>query len=154
MRKTISIILTCFLLGLISGFLIKRQAKGKPDVIIRVDTIRDTTIVPHIVPSERIITIHDTITQYIINKDTISLTDTIYRDVKIPTYNYTFKNDDAKVIVNGFGVKLNSFETYRHTKIITKKPKWSLGLGIGYGFSQNGAQPCVVISVNRTLLSW
>ena len=152
MKKTISIGLICFFLGMIASFFLKRGQE--PQVVTLIDTIRDTTIVPKIVKSERVLTVHDTITQYIINKDTISLTDTVYRDVRIPTFDYTFKNEDAKVVVNGYGVKLNSFESYRKTKIVKTKPKWSIGVGIGYGATNNGLEPVVSISVNRVLFSW
>jgi len=153
MKKSVSIILICLVLGFALGFLYRKN-QSEPMIIERVDTIRDTTVVVQIKKSDRIIHLTDTITEYVKNSDTITLRDTIYKNVYIPTNDYKFENKDASIVVNGYGVELKDFTIFRHTTIVKSNPKWSIGVGIGYGVAKNGLSPIVSISVNRVLFSW
>lgn len=153
MKQSVSIVLICLVVGFVLGFLY-RKSQSEPMIIERVDTIRDTTVVVQIKKSERVIHLIDTVIQFVKDNDTITLRDTIYKSIYIPTSDYTFKNEDAKVVVNGYGVELKNFTTYRHTTLVKSKPRWSVGVGIGYGFGPGGAEPNVSISVNRVLFSW
>jgi len=153
MKRSVGIVLICLVMGFVGGYLLAER-QVPPMIIERVDTIRDTTIVVKVKKSERVIHFTDTITQLVSNKDTVTLRDTIYRKVFIPTSDYTFANDDASVVVNGYGVELKDFTTFRHTKIVKTKPKWSVGVGVGYGMTPGGLAPVVSVSVNRVLFSW
>ena len=153
MKKSVSVILICLVLGFVLGFVYERQ-QIEPTIIERIDTIRDTTVVVQIKKSDRIIHLTDTITEYVKNSDTITLRDTIYNKVYIPTNDYKFENKDASVVVNGYGVELKDFTTFRHTTIVKANPKWSIGVGVGYGLTKDGLSPVVSVSVNRVLFSW
>lgn len=153
MKQSVSIVLICLVVGFVLGFLY-RKSQSEPMIIKRVDTIRDTSVVVRIKKSERVIHLIDTVTKYIKNNDTITLRDTIYNKVYIPTNDYTFKNEDANVVVNGYGVELKDFTTFRHTTVVKNNPKWSIGVGVGYGVAKNGLSPVFSVSVNRVLFSW
>jgi len=153
MKKSVSIVLICIVLGFVGGYFLAEK-QSEPMIIERIDTIRDTTVVVQIKKSDRVIHLIDTITEYIKNNDTIILRDTIYNKVYIPTNDYIFENEDANVVVNGYGVELKDFTTFRHTTIVKANPKWSIGVGVGYGLTKDGLSPVVSVSVNRVLFSW
>jgi hypothetical protein len=84
-----------------------------------------------------------------VERDTITLRDTIL--VEIPIEEREYKGKDYRAVVGGYNPYLKSIEVYPTTKYInttetvTKRKRWGFGVGVqgGYGYTPKGFQPYV-----------
>ena len=118
---------------------------------VRIDTVRDTLLVPKYVQVERFDTIRDTVDGK-----------PVYLPVPISSYLFT---DDStyQVEMEGYNVKARNIEVYprtvTHTVIerveVPGKPKrWGIGISAGGAITPQGLQPYIGIGVQYNLLLW
>ena len=117
--------------------------------IIRIDTVRDTLLVPKYVQVERFDTIRDTVDGK-----------PVYLPVPISSYLFT---DDStyRVEMEGYNVKARSIEVYprtvTHTVIervsVPEKPKrWGIGPQLGFGYNGRDWMPYVGVGIQYNLI--
>lgn len=143
-----------YLCGYRHGYMTGKDSVHCPDVgtpdtstITNTDTkpIHDTAYIAKdslvFVPVDRII--HDT------------LSDTIYLPREVREY----RADNYFARVSGVAPSLDYIETYNTiikqpiTTTIKVKPKWSIGIQAGYGYSK-GFSPYVGIGIQYNILTW
>lgn len=119
--------------------------------IVRIDTVRDTLLVPKYVHVEHFDTIRDTVDG-----------NPIYMPVPISSYLFT---DDStyRVEMEGYNVKARNIEVYPRTVTQTviervevpgKPKRWGIGLSAGGAITPQGLQPYIGIGINYQLLSF
>ena len=112
--------------------------------IVRIDTVRDTLLVPKYVQVERFDTIRDTVDG-----------NPIYLPVPISSYLFT---DDSTYLIDmeGYNVKARSIEVYPRTVTqtvverieVSGKPKrWGIRVSAGGAITSHGIQPYIGIGV-------
>lgn len=117
--------------------------------IVRIDTVRDTLLVPKYVYVKRFDTIRDTMDG-----------NPIYLPVPISSYLFT---DDStyKVEMEGYNVKANSIEIYPQTitqtviervSVPTKQKRWGIGPQIGFGYNGMNWMPYVGVGIQYNLI--
>lgn len=127
----------------------------RTDTIVRVDTLRDTVLIP----IDRYITRIDT--------DTLRLKgDTVFVAVEIPIERKVYLTDEYRAEIEGYKPSLLSMDIYRRTEYINlteviKIPdmrRWSLGLTAAYGITyQNGnfvAKPFIGVGINYSIFNF
>lgn len=117
--------------------------------IVRIDTVRDTLLVPKYVQVERFDTIRDTVDG-----------NPIYLPVPISSYLFT---DDStyKFEMEGYNVKARSIEVYPRTVTQTviervevpgKPKRWGIGPQIGFGYNGREWMPYVGVGIQYNLI--
>lgn len=117
--------------------------------IVRIDTVRDTLLVPKYVYVKRFDTIRDTMDG-----------NPIYLPVPISSYLFT---DDStyKVEMEGYNVKANSIEIYPRTitqtviervSVPAKQKRWGIGPQIGFGYNGMNWMPYVGVGIQYNLI--
>lgn len=117
--------------------------------IVRIDTVRDTLLVPKYVQVERFDTIRDTVDG-----------NPIYLPVPISSYLFT---DDSTYLIDmeGYNVKARSIEVYPRTVTqtvverieVSGKPKrWGIRVSAGGAITSHGIQPYIGIGVQYHLI--
>ena len=117
--------------------------------VIRIDTIRDTLIVPKYVEAVRVDTIRDTIDG-----------NPIY--VPVPISNYLFTDDSTyRVEMEGYNVLARSIEVYPRTvtqtiiervSVPAKTKRWGIGPQIGFGYNGRDWMPYVGVGIQYNLI--
>ena len=105
--------------------------------IVRIDTVRDTLLVPKYVQVERFDTIRDTVDG-----------NPIYLPVPISSYLFT---DDSTYLIDmeGYNVKARSIEVYPRTI-----KRWGIGVSAGGALTPHGVQPYIGVGVQYNLILW
>lgn len=117
--------------------------------IVRIDTVRDTVLVPKYVYVKRFDTIRDTMDG-----------NPIYLPVPISSYLFT---DDStyRVEMEGYNVKARSMEVYPRTvtqtviervSVPAKQKRWGIGPQIGFGYNGMNWMPYVGVGVQYNLI--
>ena len=117
--------------------------------IVRIDTVRDTLLVPKYVHVEHFDTIRDTVDG-----------NPIYLPVPISSYLFT---DDSTYLIDmeGYNVKARSIEVYPRTVTqtvverieVSGKPKrWGIRVSAGGAITSHGIQPYIGIGVQYHLI--
>ena len=117
--------------------------------IVRIDTVRDTLLVPKYVQVERFDTIRDTVDG-----------NPIYLPVPISSYLFT---DDSTYLIDmeGYNVKARSIEVYPRTVTQTvierievpgKPKRWGIGPQIGFGYNGMNWMPYVGVGIQYNLI--
>ena len=147
--------------GLVLSFLIGRWTKPAEPInivqhdtlppIVRIDTVRDTLLVPKYVQVERFDTIRDTVDG-----------NPIYLPVPISSYLFT---DDSTYLIDmeGYNVKARSIEVYPRTitqtvieriEVPAKPKRWGIGVSAGGALTPHGVQPYIGVGVQYNLILW
>lgn len=147
--------------GIVLSFFIGRWTKPDDQInivqhdtlppIVRIDTVRDTLLVPKYVHVEHFDTIRDTVDG-----------NPIYLPVPISSYLFT---DDSTYLIDmeGYNVKARSIEVYPRTVTQTvierievpRKPKrWGIGPQIGFGYNGREWMPYVGVGVQYQIFSF
>jgi hypothetical protein len=118
--------------------------------VVRIDTIRDTVLVPKYREVIRYDTIHDTADGKPIH-------------LPIPISRYLFTDDSTyRMEVEGYNVKANSIEVYPRTVTQTviqrvdvpgKPKRWGIGVSAGAALTPEGVKPYVGIGVQYQLIT-
>ena len=145
--------------GIVLSFLIGRWTKPAEQInmvhydtlppIIRIDTVRDTLLVPKYVQVERFDTIRETVDGK-----------PVYLPVPISSYLFT---DDStyKVEMEGYNVKARSIEVYPRTVTQTvierievpgKPKRWGIGISAGAALTPQGIRPYLGVGVHYQLI--
>lgn len=119
--------------------------------IVRIDTIRDTLLVPKYVQVERFDTIRDTVDGK-----------PVY--LPIPISSYLFTDDSTyRVEMEGYNVKACSIEVYPRTVTQTvierievpgKPKRWGIGISAGGALTPQGVQPYIGVGVQYNILQF
>lgn len=118
---------------------------------IRIDTVRDTLLIPKYVQVERFDTIRDTVDGK-----------PVYLPVPISSYLFT---DDStyRIDVEGYHVKARSIEVYPHTitqtvieriEVPGKPKRWGIGVSAGGAITPHGIQPYIGVGINYQLIAF
>lgn len=117
--------------------------------IVRIDTVRDTLLVPKYVQVERFDTIRDTMDG-----------NPIY--LPVPISRYLFTDDSTyRVEMEGYNVKARSIEVYPRTvtqtviervSVPAKQKRWGIGPQIGFGYNGMNWMPYVGVGVQYNLI--
>lgn len=117
--------------------------------IVRIDTIRDTLLVPKYVQVERFDTIRDTVDGK-----------PVY--LPIPISSYLFTDDSMyRVEMEGYNIKARSIEVYPRTVTQTviervevpgKPKRWGIGISAGGAVTSHGIQPYVGVGIYYNLI--
>ena len=119
--------------------------------IVRIDTVRDTLLVPKYVQVERFDTIRDTVDG-----------NPIYLPVPISSYLFT---DDSTYLIDmeGYNVKARSNEVYPRTitqtvieriEVPGTPKRWGIGISAGGALTPHGVQPYIGVGVQYNLILW
>ena len=119
--------------------------------IVRIDTVRDTLLVPKYVHVEHFDTIRDTVDG-----------NPIYLPVPISSYLFT---DDSTYLIDmeGYNVKARSIEVYPRTitqtvieriEVPAKPKRWGIGVSAGGALTPHGVQPYIGVGVQYNLILW
>lgn len=119
--------------------------------IVRIDTVRDTLLVPKYVQVERFDTIRDTVDG-----------NPIY--LPVPISNYLFTDDSTYLIdMEGYNVKARSIEVYPRTitqtvieriEVPGTPKRWGIGISAGGAITPHGVQPYIGVGVQYNLILW
>ena len=145
--------------GLVLSFLIGRWTKPAEPInivqhdtlppIVRIDTVRDTLLVPKYVYVKRFDTIRDTMDG-----------NPIYLPVPISSYLFT---DDStyRFEMEGYNVNARSIEVYPRTVTQTviervevpgKPKRWGIGISAGGALTPQGVQPYIGVGVQYNFI--
>lgn len=145
--------------GIVLSFLIGRWTKPAEQIdmvrydtlppIVRIDTVRDTLLVPKYVYVKRFDTIRDTMDG-----------NPIYLPVPISSYLFT---DDStyRFEMEGYNVNARSIEVYPRTVTQTviervevpgKPKRWGIGISAGGAVTSHGIQPYVGVGIYYNLI--
>lgn len=159
MKKFLSGLL--FALAVAGAFYIGRRCPtnggGEPPTI-KVDTlyVRDTVKMTQPIEVEKRVV--DSV--YVPVERIVSRTDTLY--VILDREQLTWKDSLSTIYVSGIQPKVDSVIHYIENAIITKeipvevkiRPRWSIGVGAGYGIGRDGLSPYIGVGITYNLLSW
>ena len=117
--------------------------------IIRIDTVRDTLLVPKYVQVKHFDTIRDTVDGK-----------PVYLPVPISSYLFT---DDStyRIDMEGYNVKARSIEVYPRTitqtviervEVPGKPKRWGIGISAGGALTPQGVQPYIGIGIQYNLI--
>lgn len=117
--------------------------------IIRIDTVRDTLLVPKYVQVKHFDTIRDTVDG-----------NPIY--IPVPISSYLFTDDSTyRIEMEGYNVKANSTEIYPRTitqpviervSVPTKQKRWGIGVSAGAALTPQGIRPYLGVGVHYQLI--
>lgn len=117
--------------------------------IVRIDTVRDTLLIPKYVQVERFDTIRDTVDG-----------NPIY--IPVPISSYLFTDDSTyRIEMEGYNVKANSIEIYPRTitqpviervSVPTKQKRWGIGVSAGAALTPQGIRPYLGVGVHYQLI--
>lgn len=117
--------------------------------IIRIDTVRDTLLVPKYVQVKHFDTIRDTVDGNLIY-------------IPVPISSYLFTDDSTyKVEMEGYNVKARSIEVYPRTVTQTvierievpgKPKRWGIGISAGAALTPQGIRPYLGVGVHYQLI--
>ena len=117
--------------------------------IIRIDTVRDTLLVPKYVQVKHFDTIRDTVDG-----------NPIY--IPVPISSYLFTDDSTyRIEMEGYNVKANSIEIYPRTitqpvlervSVPTKQKRWGIGVSAGAALTPQGIRPYLGVGVHYQLI--
>lgn len=153
MKALIIAMVVAFIIGI---SIPKCNDKIKHDVIVDTvilrETIRDTILIPQKV----YITRYDTVLLKVID------TATTEKKVIVPIETKEYKTKDYHAKISGFNPSLDFMEVYQQTKIInrtetvkvTKKPKFGVGIQVGYGYSNEQFYPYIGVGITYNLFSF
>ena len=147
--------------GLVLAFLIGRWTKPAEQIdivhydtlppTVRIDTVRDTLLVPKYIQVERFDTIRDTVDGK-----------PVY--LPVPISRYLFTDDSTyQVEMEGYNVKARNIEVYPRTitqtviervEVHSKTKRWGIGVSAGGAITPQGLQPYIGIGVQYNLLLW
>ena len=147
------------LIALVVTFLLGRWTKNFNPVkivqydtlpsVVRIDTIRDTVLVPKYKEVVRYDTIHDTADGKPIH-------------LPIPISRYLFTDDSTyRMEVEGYNVKANSIEVYPRTVTQTviqrvevpgNPRRWGIGVSAGAALTPEGVKPYLGVGVQYNLI--
>lgn len=92
-------------------------------------------------------------------QDTLIIRDSV--KVYVPISDYIFEEPSKyRIEASGYEVKLNKLEIYpttvynTETKIVKKKPKFGIGVQVGYGISNNSVSPYVGIGLTYNIITF
>ena len=119
--------------------------------IVRIDTVRDTLLVPKYVQVERFDTIRDTVDGK-----------PVYLSVPISSYLFT---DDStyRIDMEGYHVKARSIEVYPRTitqtvieriEVPGTPKRWGIGISAGGAITPHGIQPYIGVGINYQLIAF
>lgn len=79
--------------------------------------------------------------------------------VEIPITQKLYSTNKYKAWVSGYKPSLDSIEVYQDTKVINnyiqaKKKRWSVGIGIGYGYNGTKMQPYVGVNLSYAIFKF
>ena len=119
--------------------------------IIRIDTVRDTLLVPKYVQVKHFDTIRDTVDG-----------NPIY--IPVPISSYLFTDDSTyRIDMEGYNVKARSIEVYPRTitqtvieriEVPAKPKRWGIGVSAGGALTPHGVQPYIGVGVQYNLILW
>ena len=119
--------------------------------VVRIDTIRDTVLVPKYKEIVRYDTIHDTADGRPVH-------------IPIPISRYLFTDDSTyRMEVEGYNVQANSIEVYPRTVTQTiiqrvevpgRPKRWGVGVSAGAALTPEGVKPYVGVGVQYNLVSF
>ena len=145
--------------GIVLSFLIGRWTKPAEQIdmvrydtlppIVRIDTVRDTLLIPKYVHVERFDTIRDTVDG-----------NPIYLPVPISSYLFT---DDStyRIDMEGYNVNARSIEVYPRTitqtviervSVPAKQKRWGIGISAGGALTPQGVQPYIGVGVQYNFI--
>ena len=117
--------------------------------IIRIDTVRDTLLVPKYVQVKHFDTIRDTVDGNLIY-------------IPVPISSYLFTDDSTyRIEMEGYNVKANSIEIYPRTitqpviervSVPTKQKRWGIGVSAGAALTPQGIRPYLGVGVHYQLI--
>lgn len=140
-----------FVGGLLAGrrSISNAPSRGHADTVtvvsVRTDTLRVATPVPVL---SRV-----TDTMLVPVVDTLHLRDTVY--LALPREERIYGDSLYRAQVSGYRPELDWIEVYPRTetvtRIVTERPRWSLGIQAGYGASKDGLSPYVGVGISYNL---
>lgn len=141
---------------LLAGFVAGRQHRP-PAVYTDTVTYTDTQRVAYPVPRDSTVIRYVTVTLPAVPDTTVG--DSAVADssaVRIPVTQKVYRDSGYTAWVSGFMPSLDSLHLYPRTRIITvrereKPPRWSVGVGAGYGITPKGMLPFLGVSVQYRL---
>lgn len=155
--KTFYIIIVALVL-IVCAFFTGRHTTPRPSPDLRVDTlvIRDTIRDVKPVEVTRYVTrvVRDTVLTIV----TDTITNTVY--VEVPIEKIQYKTNAYDLWIEGYRARLLSVDVFRDTYYIDRvevhktKPRWGVGIQLGYGYNFRKAYPYVGVGVQYNLLTW
>ena len=126
-----------------------------PDTVLRIDTLRDTVLVPRRVYVTRVDTCWLPRAA-----DTVYVSDTV--PVLVPIERKEYATEEYRAVVEGWRPSLVEMEVYPRTQTVTKyltretirKSRWGIGLQVGYGVSESRLAPYLGVGVQYNIVSW
>lgn len=158
----ILIIFVTFLVGLFSGRTSSSSILVDATEKTVVDTVAKPIPPPSVVSPERVdtvfYTVHDTtvvdLIRYVVRVDTLE------KKVYIPIERKEYRTQDYYAVIEGYKPELISIETYNKTTNIDRvttvklKPRWGVGLQVGYGTDFKRLTPYVGVGIQYNLFTW
>lgn len=141
---------------LLAGFVMGRQHRP-PAVYADTVTYVDTQRVAYPVPRDSTVIRYLTVTLPAVPDTTepaATVPDTC--TVQLPITQKVYRDSNYTAWVSGFLPALDSLHLYPRTQIITRRfyerpPRWSVGVGAGYGITPKGMLPFLGVSVQFRL---
>lgn len=114
------------------------------------------TILPPVPEPERV---------FVVRVDTVFLPvpgDTVEIPVGVPIERKEYRTPDYLVVIEGYKPALVRMELYPRTTIVTRpeirykkvRPKWSVGVQVGYGISRDRLAPYFGVGIQYNLLTF
>lgn len=134
----------------------------RTDTIVKIDTLRDTVLVP----VTRTVVRRDTVWMYVVRDPSADSLTADSALVAVPIERKVYQTVDYRAEIEGFRPELISMEVYRQTQFINRtqtlttpdRRRWGFGLQAGYGATiQNGrivAVPTVGVGVQYSIFKW
>lgn len=125
------------------------------DTVLRVDTLRDTLLVPQRVYVTRVDTCWLPRAA-----DTVYVSDTV--PVLVPIERKEYATAEYRAVVEGWRPSLVEMEVYPRTQTVTqyrtretiRKTRWGIGLQIGYGVCESRMTPYLGLGVQYNIVGW
>ncbi len=147
--------------GLVLAFLIGRWTKPAEQIdivhydtlppTVRIDTVRDTLLVPKYIQVERFDTIRDTVDGK-----------PVY--LPVPISRYLFTDDSTyQVEMEGYNVKARNIEVYPRTitqtviervEVHSKTKRWGIGVSAGGAITPHGLQPYIGVGLQYNIVQF
>lgn len=145
------------ILFIVLVFWFGRFTKNCPQPEIRIDTITVFDTIREKIP--------EYINRYVVKTDSVPYyiygVDTVIKYVYLPIERKEYKTDNYFAIVEGYNPSLYYIETYNKTSYIDRvqkiyvKPRWGIGVQIGYGYNLNDRFFTYIgVGLQYNLLTW